>query len=277
MRTARFAGSSAAAAAVSSLAVALLAFAASAVPAVAEDSPARPPVFVVHVEHALPAQLEGYEATTKEFVAAVQANRDVMPSFSFTALMGEDLSYAFVTPISGFAQMGEIFGQFMALSEKLGPRWSDLVQRAGATYDHVDEWVFLELTDASYVPAAPRLRPEEERYVEMVFYYARPGAETAAEALAVEIRRLYEAKRFPYGYRVFKAVLGADMPLYVVSIPARDPADLAALHALEREALGADYAATGARVMALTRRMDVNHYQVRPDLSLPPVAAAASH
>ena len=272
MRTVRPAVSGA----VSTLAVALLACAASAAPAIAADPPARPPVFVVHVEHALPAQLEGYEATTKEFVAAVQANRDVMPGFSFTALMGEDLSYAFVTPVSGFAGMGEIFGQFMALSEKLGPRWSDLMQRAGATYDHVDEWVFLELTDASYVPAAPRLRPEEERYVELVSYYARPGVESTVEALAVEIRRLYEAKGFPYGYRVFKAVLGADMPLYVVSIPAKDPADLAALHALEREVLAADYATTSARVMALTRRMDVNHYHVRPDLSLPPVAAAAA-
>ena len=245
-------------------------------PAALAQAPAgRPQAFVVHVEYALPSQIAAYEATTKEFLALVEANRDVMPGFSFQVLAGEDLSYAFVSPVAGFAEMGEIFGQFMALAEKAGPRWADLLQRAGATLDHVDEWLFVELPDASYIPAQPRLRPEEARYIEMVFYYARPGHEAAADALGAEIRQLYASKAFPYGYRVFKAAMGADMPLYAVSIPAKDPADLAALHALERQMLGADYDATGAKVMAVTRRMEVKHYWVRPDLSLRPAAAPA--
>lgn len=247
----------------------------AAAPAVAQGAAQRPQAFVVHVEHAVPDQIAAYEAATKEFVQLVEANRDVMPSFSFQALAGEDLSYAFVSPVSGFAEMGEIFGQFMALAAKPGSRFGELMERAGPTIDHIDEWVFLELPDASYVPAQPRLRPEEERYVEMIFYYVEPGREAAADALGADIRKVYAAKGFPYGYRVFKAALGADMPLYVATIPAKDPADLAALHALEREMLGADYVANGERIMAITRRMDFNRYWIRPDLSLRPAAAPA--
>lgn len=270
MRTVRRAGPSRVA---SALAVACLGLTTPA--AMAQEAAQLPPAFVVHVEHAVPDQIAAYEATTKEFVALVEANRDVMPSFSFQALAGEDLSYAFVTPVAGFAEMGTIFGQFMALAAKPGSRFGELVERAGPTIDHIDEWVFLELPDASYIPAKPRLRPEEERYVEMIFYYVKPGRETAADALGVEIRKIYAAKGFPYGYRVFKAAMGADMPLYVATIPAKDPADLAALHALEREMLGADYVANGEKIMAIIRRMDFNRYWIRPDLSLRPAAAPA--
>src|SRR5688572_12484543 len=128
-------------------AAALAAIACLAAPAAFAEGPAtRPPAFVVHVEHALPSQVAAYEATTKEFISLVEANRDVMPGFAFTALAGDDLSYAFISPVAGFAEIGTIFGQFMALAEKLGPRWGELMERAGATFDHVDEWLFIELT-----------------------------------------------------------------------------------------------------------------------------------
>jgi hypothetical protein len=242
------------------------------------EEPAAPPMFVVHVEYALPSQLQQYESTTKEFVGLVQQHRDKVPGFWFNALQGEDLSYAFVSPVGGFQQIGAMYGGLTALGEAVGTeRWADFMQRTGATYDHVDEWIFIELTDASYVPAAPRLRQEEEQYVQLDFYRVRPGMEMAAEAVARDWRALHAKLGLADGFRIYRAVMGSDMPLYVVSFAAKNPADLEAMLASGRAAMGADGQALNARTMAVTRAFESKRFWWRRDLSLlPPMPATAS-
>lgn len=97
--------------------------------------------------------------------------------------------------------------------------------------------------------------------------------EAAGEAPAREWKQLYESKRFPYGYWVFKALPGSDLPLHLVSTPARDAADLAALRTLEESSLGAERQALMDRTMALTHNFAVQRYRARPDLSLSPATA----
>ena len=101
----------------------------------------------------------------------------------------------------------------------------------------------------------------------------RPGWEDAANEVAASWRKLFEEAKVPYGYSVFKLVLGNDGPLWVVSTPAKDAANLAEINAASMKAIGAQaWQAQVAKTLAITRAFDSKRYTVRRDLSLPPVA-----
>ena len=112
-------------------------------------------MFVIHTEHAVPSKLADYEATTKEFISLVQANRSAMPGFAFTVLQGEDLSYNFVTPIRSFADADGIMASFDALAKAVGAeKFGDYMRRSGADLHRARR-----ATPSSRCPAAPTGRP----------------------------------------------------------------------------------------------------------------------
>lgn len=114
--------------------------------------------------------LAEYEATTKELLARPRAESFHPPRALLPGLDGEDLSYAFVAPAADFTQLGILYAGFSALEEAVGgEKWSDLMRRNGAAMDHYHEWVLIELPDASYQPAEPRLQPADESYLELGF------------------------------------------------------------------------------------------------------------
>ncbi len=234
-----------------------------------------PQMFVIHTEHAVPSKVAEFEATTKEFVALVQANRSAMPTFAFTALQGEDLSYSFVTPIKNLADADVIYAGFEALGKAAGERFVELMRRAGATYTSVDEAAFVEVPEASYWPAGAEVTPMNAGYYQLDLYRPMPGMDMEAAQVAAGWKQLFESKKVPYGYSVFRLVLGSDGPLWVVSTPAKDPANLAAIAEGARKAIGEEaWRAQLAKTMAISRSFETKRYWVRRDLSLAPPAAA---
>jgi hypothetical protein len=232
---------------------------------------AAPQMFIVHVEHAVPSKLADYEATTKEFIALVQANRSAIPGFAFTALQGEDLSYNFITPIRSFADADTIFAGFEALGKAAGPKFGELMRRSGATFTSTDESAFVEVSDGSYWPAGAAVTPQNAGYYQLDFYYVTPGYEDAAGEVAASWKKLFENGKVPYGYSVYRLALGSDGPLWVVSTPAKDAANLAEINAAAMKAIGAEaWQAQVAKTLAICRGFDSKRYTVRRDLSLPP-------
>jgi hypothetical protein len=249
---------------------ALLAAAATA--PLAAQPMTQPRFWVVHREMARPSMIEQYEATTKEFLGHVQAHRDAIPGFSYTAFMADDMSYYFVAPIANFAAMDSIYGGFMALAGAVGEaKWMDLMQRGGATTDYVSESVVMEDPSLSYTPANPRLKEEEKRYFNYALYYVQPGRENDADALAKEFVALYTKKNVAEGYHLLKVAMGAEMPLYIAVTGAKDPVDWATQDMQVQQALGDEGKALFARAAGLSRRVEIRTAWVRPDLSLPPV------
>ena len=243
--------------------------------AFAQGAPAAPQMFVVHVERAVPSKLAEYEASTKEFISLVQANRSAIPGFSFTALQGEDLSYNFVTPIRSFADADGIMAGFDALAKAVGPeKFGDFMRRSGATFTSTDENAFVEVPGGSYWPAGAAVTPQNAGYYQLDFYYVTPGYEDAAGEVAASWKKLFEDSKVPYGYSVHRLALGSNGPLWVVSTPAKDAANLAEINAASVKAIGAQaWQAQVAKTMAICRGFDSKRYTVRRDLSLPPVAS----
>ena len=247
----------------------LAALALVAVPALAQ-APAAPKMFVVHVENPIPSKIAEYEASTKEFKALVHENHKLMPSFGFTVLQGEDLSYAFIAPIRGFADIDGINAGFDALAKAAPERWAKLMGDSVTTMNSYDERVFMEIGDASYWPANAKNSPADA-YWELDFYRVVPGMEEAAGQIAASWKALYQGKNVPYGYTVYRLALGENAPLWLVTIPAKDPADLAMMQDAIRKTLGDAFQGQIAKTMAATRGYEVRRYWMRPDLSLPPL------
>jgi len=254
-----------------SLAIAVAALTGAA--ALAQGTAMAPKMFIVHREHALPEKLADYEATTKEFIALVQANRSAMPTFAFTALQGEDLSYNFITPIQNLAAGDTLLASFDALAKAAGPeKLGDLFRRSGATFTSADDNAFLEVPEGTYWPAGGAVTPMNAGYYQLDSYYVKPGYEDAAAGIAASWKKLFEDAKVPYGYSVHKLVLGNDGPLWVVSTPAKDAANLAEINAAAVKAIGAAaWQAQVAKTLAICRGFDSKRYTVRRDLSLPPV------
>jgi len=235
---------------------------------------AAPHFFVLHQEVAKPSMLKQYEDTTKEFTAAVTRHHELSPAFSFTAVSGEDYLYTYVTPIQSMTDLESIYGGFNALAQAEGAKWADLMKRAGETMEYSRESIVMEDPSLSYAPEKPRLKPEEEAYLHVDLYYVKPGYEAEADAICREFANLSRRKKVADGYRLFKVVMGPEMPLLIVTVAAKDPADYAANDKANRELLGAEGQSLFQRAFAATRRFEQHGGWVRPDLSLAPVKTA---
>jgi hypothetical protein len=236
-----------------------------------------PSFFVLHQEMAKPSMLKQYEEVNKEFIATVQKHHAHSPAFSFTTVAGDDYVYTYVTPIRSFTDLESIYNGFAALAKAEGEaKWGDLMRRGGDAMEYVRESIVMEDPGLSYTPEKPRLKPEEQAYLHVDLYYLKPGYEADADALAKEFAALYRQKRISDGYRLFKVVLGPEMPLLIVTVGAKDPVDYAAADKANRDLLGAEGQALFQRAFAFTRRFEQHGGWVRPDLSLEPAAASSN-
>lgn len=229
----------------------------------------QPKWYVMHQEFARPSMIKQYEDVNKEFIATVRKHHEASPLFNFIGVAGEDFVYTYVTSISGFSDLASIYDGFGKLAVAAGEaKWGDLMKRGGEATEFIRESILMEDPALSYTPAQPRLTPQEERYLHVDLYYVQPGREADADALAKDFHKLYREKNIADGYRLFKVVMGAETPLILVTVAAKDPADYAVHNAEATKKLGAEGQALFARAASLTRRFETRGGWLRPDLSL---------
>jgi hypothetical protein len=236
---------------------------------------AQPPTgqwWILHQETAKPSQLALYEQTAKDFKAIVEANRAAMPTFFYTVLQGEDMTYTYAAPIKNFAGMDVINGEFGAMAQAAGAKFGELMQRGAPAIDHFAEFVVGEEPELGYKPATPRLKMDDAAYYRYTMYYVMPGKEEEAKAVAKDYSALFKSKGAGNGYNLYWALTGPDLPLLVVEQWAKDEADWAATDAAVRAAVGDAIKPLDQRALALTRRIETKTAWLRPDLSTRPTA-----
>jgi hypothetical protein len=256
------------------LAVALALF--PLIAAQAQNAPPapKPQLFVIHEEIAKPSMLAQYESTTREFFKALSDGKVDPAVFSVNTFVTPDFHYIYLAPISSFAGMDKIASMFMTLPNAVGnDRWQDLMRRGGVTMESYSETVVMLRPDLSYMPATPRLKPEENKYFRLEFFYVIPGKEQDAEAIARDYAALFKQKNWPDGYHIYMALNGENLPLLVVSIPAKSRADYVAADDRLNATLGADIKPLQARALSITRKFELREAMARPDFVYPPPAA----
>lgn len=238
-----------------------------------EAAEAPPQMILVHQETVKPPMLEQYVQGSKDFFAMVAANRDVMPTFHAEAFQTDEYEFVFALPLTSFAHMDTLMGEFMAMAEKGGAAWAETTKSGAAATRHFDEYIVLMRPDLSYQPAEPRVAMHEAAVYRWDFYYLQPEMAMEAEQIARDVAALYREKEIPDAYAVFQAVLGGDMPFMIVSIPGSSVADIEARFAETAAALGDAWAPIQARIHGATRDFVSKYVRPRPDLSLAPPAA----
>jgi hypothetical protein len=225
--------------------------------------------FAVHQELAKPYMIKEYEATSKEFVAMVKANKAKMPHFSFDCIASRDFVYTYVAPIPNLGGLDGITADFGALAQAAGASFADLMKRGGAATEVNRDGAVQLVPELSYQPAQPRLQPSEAKYRHYDIYYVLPGREADADAVAAEYVKLFKAKNVASGYSLFKGVMGHELPMVLVAVGAKDPVDFYTEDAKVEALLGAEGKALQAKAASLCRRFESRDGWVRPDLSVP--------
>lgn len=243
--------------------------------AFAADAP-KPQLYAVHDETANPSMIPQYESVTKGLLKAFNEKNVTSPSFYVTTFMTSDMHYVYVTPIDNFAQLDQVNKDWMDAANIVGAdRWAELMKRGNASMVSYDEEVWTQRLDLSYQPENPRISMADHRYYRWQFYYLKPGTEQQAEQIAKDYVALFKEKKIADSYTIFTAVNGHDLPILLVTIPAKSAADFAAAEEKNNAILGDGLKALQARVMAIMRKFEQREAWLRPDLSrFPPTPAA---
>ena len=237
--------------------------------AFAQDMP-KPDLYIVHEEVVKPGSMMSYEGASKDFVNTLAEKKISSPALSWNAYMTNDMHYLYVVRIPNFAAMDSSMAEWDKAKAAVGAaRWGDLERRSSEGMSSYSEIVTMRRADLSYMPANPRLKQEEERYVRLDYYYLLPGKQAEAEAVAKDYVALFKQKNIGERYSIFISVLGSDLPLLVAAIPAKSAADLLSADERVNATLGADVRPLQGRAMALTRRFERREAAYRPDLSYP--------
>lgn len=243
--------------------------------AFAADMP-KPELYLIHEELIRPESMPAYESAAKDFMAALAEKKVSSPALTWNAYITDDLHYLYVMPIASFAALDSSPAEWDKAKAAVGAdRWSTLERRGAAATSSYNEFVTMHRPDLSYIPANPRLKPEEERFIQLNFYYLLPGKQSEAEAISRDYVALFKQKNISDPFSIYMGVMGNDLPVVVAVIPAKSAADQIAAEERINAALGADLLPLQARAMAVTRRFDRRTATFRPDLSRMPMPAAA--
>lgn len=237
----------------------------------AAQEAAQPKLFVLHQEQARPGMTKQYEETSKEYLALLRQHHEKLPTLQFVAMMGEDFRYSFLTPLENYGSLDKVQAGYGAMISAVGQaKWDELMARAGVPIELIGQLIMTEYAGLSYVPAKPRLKADEERYVHMEYLYVLPGREPDAMAVAQEKVELYRKKGVTDGFRLFIVQVGPEMPLLIEMTSARDAADFEEHDQANEELLGAEGKVLDQRGYALLRRVETHGATIRPDLSVEP-------
>jgi hypothetical protein len=220
----------------------------------AQDAPTR---FVVHEDIVKPSKDALYKECMKKLKSASQQYKS---PFGWVSVVHDDNSYIHLAPMKSFADLDK--NPFAELESKMGKDdlsklWADFDQCIESHRDFVVEYV----PQLSYLSA-----PEGENYRDVLFWYPIPGNDKAAEQIFKEWKALYESKKSPDGYAVYKLAFGQE-PGYAVVSWGKDEVDAATKTQKSRELLGEEAGKMWEKTQAITKKYYSKRGWILPDFS----------
>jgi len=228
-----------------------------------------PQMFFVHQEHVKPSMIGDYEAAAVDWMKLMSGSAAAKDKITYYAYSGPQIGFVYVLPIDDFSHFSDIGDAFDAVAEEVGAPWKEAGDRSNTATDYFESGFYVHRPDLSYEPANPRLSEEEAQMVHWDFWYALPDKTDDLEAVAKEFVELYTSKGLDTGWNVYQAITGGDLPLYVVSVLARNEADFHANEARLNELAGAEAEKLGMKALKAARRVEPFIGWFRPDLSYP--------
>ena len=250
---------------ISLLMIVLLAGLASAARAEShEEAPPAPTFMYVWTDHVAVVHAAAYESEVKK-VMAKMAETEEAKKLQYFALSGQD-GYRYVIPMAELAEFSKKNQEFMAATNAVGGM--KVWDASNKLVDHGSGALIVSRPDLSYAPTAPREAEKSGQFRLHEWWYIRPGHEAEIEEVARKFAALYAEKEIDTGFRIYQAVTGDDLPLYLVTITAANAVDYHTNEARVNESLGEAGQQLIQEAVALARRLERTTAMMRPDLSM---------
>src|SRR5438309_10051129 len=124
----------------------------------------KPQLYIVHEEVVKPSAMMQYEASAKDFVAALSEKKFSSPALNWRTFMTPDFHYIYLAPIANFAAYDSIQGEWNRARDMVGAsRFDDVMHRGNDAKASYNEQIFMWRSDLSYTPTAPRLAQTDRR------------------------------------------------------------------------------------------------------------------
>ena len=216
--------------------------------------------FVAEIQ-AKPAMVAKYEAVIKK-----EIELNYPPPFETYST--DDFVYYVLYPIEnygGIDRMNRVDEEWIA---KIGKEFQALMKSAEGTIEYYKYGVVRLAPELSFAPKKPRYKPEETGFIYWYFAYIEFGKTKEFEDLCKEYADLYKSKGLPLGWNTFVAEMGVELPLYVLSMSGKSPAeffteDEKAVKKIDQEKIKE----MGKRWTGLLRKVEIKLGRPRPDLS----------
>ncbi len=230
-----------------------------------EAAPAALNLFYVWTDHVATANAHDYEREVGAVLARLKATEEGK-KLQFMAFWGPEVGYAYAIPLADMADFVRANQDFMAATAAIGGM--EAWDASNQFVEHGSGQLFLLRPDLSYTPANPRPAEASGLFRWYNSWYARPEKEEEIEAVAKKFQALYKEKNIDTGWRVYKALTGPDLPLYLVVVTAADAADYHANDARVNGLLGQPAQDLFAEANGYTRHLEQSWSMIRPDLSM---------
>jgi len=233
-------------------------------------APPKPEFYWIHEEIAKPGMIAQYEGSTRDVLAALTSQKADPKAFGMQVYMTPDAHYFYVMPIPGYSAVESFFPTLNSIGEAAGKaKWSDVMARANGSMLSMNDSLAIRRRDLEYAPATPRVKPDEVRFVHLLYFYPDAAHTDELEQVGRDYAAFFKSKNVSDPFRVYQVVTGNDLPLYIVAVPAKSAADFYSEDERTNAMLGTDVRPLQARSMANLRKFETKDVIFRPDLSYP--------
>ena len=118
--------------------------------------------FVVLDDFVNPSMVMQYEETSKEFMAGFAEQQYPYPMYVHST---EDFHYYWVTPIENMAELDSIRSLVNKIYSSDEEKWDAMWEKFEGTYQYTRQQIVVYMSELSYIPEEPRLKPESAFHV----------------------------------------------------------------------------------------------------------------
>jgi hypothetical protein len=211
-----------------------------------------------------PDHVAEYEAATKEAVGKVMATAEGA-KLDWIAASGTGSWFMYVIPMQGMADMATFNQDWEAAVTAAGGR--EIFAAGDKLIEYSDGAIVAFRPDMSYIPANPSEAEANGNFRHWTYWYPLPGKAQELEAVAREFAAMYQANDMDTGWRMYQAVTGPELPVYVVASTGMSPAGYHTTSEASDATLGDQDDALFQKAFSLTRRVETIDGMMRPDLA----------
>lgn len=222
--------------------------------------------FQVHEDVVKPSMIAEYEAVLKEMGELIKEYP--LEGVNMLVLRNNNNHYYYVSPISSMADLDKQT-PIAQLYEKAGSeKVGKLLTRLDKCYDIEKDYIITLDADLSYMPNGITQTPAGENYREHYKIYIAPENRGAVKEKMKAIKNLYVDKGSKLHYRVYKSGFGTESEYYMVSVAAKDEADMAAKATANDNLLGDERKKMMSELFENVLRIEELEGEIRPDLGV---------